>query len=616
MTKLFAVLLACIMTITIWFYYTNDTLEAVDKEGYSVLVAYNQIHRKDNGHILKGYASVLEEEGIPFDLVSSSALMASDPKMVARNHPAIIFPDGVARRLSEDLELWTRSYLKHGGNIAVIFDAGSYSYAMAYKAVPLFTSLTGINYLLSMERKEKSFATASIRFKDKESAELFQIPPGKLNKKLDICGYGYESLEYQVNLNRLAKETEPDRIYANAVLKDGLEIPALTIRKHGKGKVMYVNLPLGGLKTFGTDDLMPRAILRTFLFDEVGIIHLANTPKAKAGFIFNWHIDNNTEWVNIPHFAEINYLRESMPASFHITAGDFAAYPSDGIGFQACDTKEGRLTVKIAEKYGEIGSHGGWRHDWFAFAIRDGKLNPQQIEHYIKMNNDCLEKVTGKKVVEYSAPVGVHPQPLVTQILVKHGVFAYYFTGDSGSGPNRSFAKGKMVSKKAIAFPIMPFRTLASFHEMHEKHITAEELTDWLIGTVDYSVRNGTVRMVYSHLYDLANYPEYHQSFEALLAHLEKLQEENKLIIAPMRYFAEYLLKFLKTKHSYFKTKDGMRIAIYNPEKLADISVAVPKKRFRIKNGAGLKIIKEDKDYFYVSQENDVKDMAFDLLAR
>ncbi len=47
-----------------------------------------------------------------------------------------------------------------------------------------------------------------------------------------------------------------------------------------------------------------------------------------------------------------------------------------------------------------------------------------------------------------------------------------------------------------------------------------------------------------------------------------------------------------------------------------NISVAVPKKRFKIQKGAGLKIIKEDKDYFYVSQENDVKDMAFDLLDR
>ncbi|MCP4606606.1 MAG: polysaccharide deacetylase family protein [Proteobacteria bacterium] len=615
MTKLFSLVLVSITAVATWFYFSSDTLKSVDIQSYSVLVIFNPSEVEQKGYILNGYASILDEEGIPFEMVTGASLLASEAKLVARAHPALIFPDGVSRHLPDDLEIWLRRYLKHGGNLLVVFDSGSTDHRLNYKKVPLFTSMTGIDYCLYDELIEEAFTTASLRFVDEQATAHFQIPPGKLTTDLKICGYAYENLQYQISRNRPAKSSSVDRIYAWAELKNGERIPALTLRTQGKGKVMYVNLPLGELKTVSTDDMIARSVLRTFLLQEVKIVHLANTPQAKGGFIFNWHIDNNLEWDNIPRFAERNYLRENMPASIHITAGDFVNMPSDGKGFRACRSTKGRDTVKIAEKYGEIGSHGGWRHDWFESGVRSGRLKEKQIDKYIKMNSECLEEVTKKKVVEYSAPGGVHPQPITTKILERHGIYAYYFTGDSGSSPNRTFSNGEMVSSKTIAFPVMPFRTLASFHEMHVNHVSPEELTKWLLKTVDYIANNRLVRLVYSHLYDLAFYPEYQQSFETLLEHLDELQQQEKLNIAPMRVFAEYLLRFLKTKQVYVKTEKGWSIKVSNPDTLKDITVAVPKKHFLRIDDDAHSIDEEDEDYYYVRQNNEGTHMALSLTA-
>lgn len=71
-------------------------------------------------------------------------------------------------------------------------------------------------------------------------------------------------------------------------------------------------------------------------------------------------------------------------------------------------------------------------------------------------------------MTEYSAPIGVFPQPYNTKALDSMGVEVYYYTGDSGSSINRTFYNGEMVSEKVLAFPIVPSGLYASLGEMHE----------------------------------------------------------------------------------------------------------------------------------------------------
>jgi peptidoglycan/xylan/chitin deacetylase (PgdA/CDA1 family) len=84
-------------------------------------------------------------------------------------------------------------------------------------------------------------------------------------------------------------------------------------------------------------------------------------------------------------------------------------------------------------------------------------MDPQSIEEYIAKNNRALEEITGYKIEEYSAPLGAHPQPLATQVLERLGMIAYYYCGDSGSAPNRTFSDGGMVSEHVVAFPVTNF---------------------------------------------------------------------------------------------------------------------------------------------------------------
>jgi len=38
-------------------------------------------------------------------------------------------------------------------------------------------------------------------------------------------------------------------------------------------------------------------------------------------------------------------------------------------------------------KYGIIGSHGGWAHNWFAKNLEEGKFTQKEILHYEKYKN-------------------------------------------------------------------------------------------------------------------------------------------------------------------------------------------------------------------------------------
>mgnify|MGYP000178778935 FL=1 len=72
-------------------------------------------------------------------------------------------------------------------------------------------------------------------------------------------------------------------------------------------------------------------------------------------------------------------------------------------------------------------------HNWYGYGVEAGRLHDADIDKYISMNNEAIESVTKKKVTEYSAPIGVFPQPYNTKALDSMGVEVYYYTGDSGS---------------------------------------------------------------------------------------------------------------------------------------------------------------------------------------
>ncbi|MFN3479040.1 MAG: polysaccharide deacetylase family protein [Thermodesulfovibrionales bacterium] len=559
----------------------------------SVLLVYNPALIKDYSYILKAYKSVLEEEGVPHDEINVNHLLSLKIDDIVLSKPVIIFPDGLTQILPEELRSWIKSYLLRGGNIAIIYDAGIRNIRGAFRDEAMFSDIVRINYINYNRLRENAYTLGYIRFDDRGDMDFLQIPFGKIEEGSLLGGYAYGKLEYPVARNELKGSISEDQIYAYVVAQEGERYPAVVIRDYGKGKVLYVNLPLGHLKAY-SDDLPLRAILRAFLFRVVKIPHLQNTHNGKGGLVINWHIDSNIEWKSIPLMLRNGYLMEDIEYSIHITAGDFRDKPGDNLGFDACG--KGKSFVQTMMGYGIIGSHGGWSHNYFSTHINNGKFSKRDIYRYIKKNNDCLESITGYKISEYAAPNGIHPQ-MVTKVLEKLGLISYYYAGDTGSAPNRTFLNKRMVSDRIVAFPIMPFGRSASLYEMKGAGKTEDEVKMWLIETVDYAIKNRTIRLIYSHPYDIPNYPSALKSF---LDYAERMQKDNKIEIKSMSYFARFLLRFLKTDYT-LKIKDKkLIVSLKNPEGLDGITVALPKNVYKKPDLDGL-IIQEDDDYYYLS---------------
>lgn len=571
----------------------NDEIE--------VILIYASTSVKDYSHVIKAYESVLEEEGIPFQVMSAHLLLSLESDDVVKHHPAIIFPDGAARHLPPEFETWTKDYCRAGGNVIIVYDPGTVSVKKTYLKEAIFTPLTGINYITYDHKGEGAYTVGNIKFADEESSEFFQIPCGKTAEGLLLGGYAYGKLEYPIACNTSLHTISPGDLFATAIAKDGREYPAIVLQDCGEGKVLYVNLPLGHLKCF-SDDLPLRSIIRTFLEKIIKIPHLQNTSYGKGGLVINWHIDSSIDWASIDTMLEDGYLLKDIKYSLHITAGDFRDEPGDGLGFDACG--KGRPYLQLIKGYGAFGSHGGWGHNWFSKNIENNKFQKNEIYEYIKKNNDCLESIVDYKVVEYAAPNGIHPQPVTTKVLEELGFLAYYYTGDTGSAPNRTFFNGQKLSDQIFAFPILTFGKAASFYEMHRYGYSEEEVKEWLLKIADYVIKNRTVRLIYSHPYDIPQYPKAIKSF---LDYANQKQKEGSLRIDTMTAFASDLLKFLQTDYQFKTQENSMIVSLRNPEGLEGITVALPKKGCKKPFSPNLSV-EEDGDYYYITITTSIKE--------
>jgi len=586
-------------------YKEHDLTGSTDQK---VIIAYNNAYLKKAGFILEAYKSVLEEEGVPWEAVEIYRLTTSSAKILARTKPVIIFPDGLLQSMPDAIRTWAKEYLHNAGSIAVIYDAGVRTPKGLYRERALLSDIVGVNYITYSQFKENAYTKGRLAFNSKESADFFQIPPGKTDDNNILSGYIYGNLQYPFARSEDIRSLSEEDIFARVVSGKGEKYPAIILKKFGKGNVLFVNLPLGYLKTY-SDDLPLRAILRTLLFRVVGIPHIMNTSNGIGGLTINWHIDSNIEWTNIPKAIESNVLDKDLRYSLHITAGDSRDQEGDGLGFDVCG--KGQEFAEMLLPYGRIGSHGGWAHNWFANNLENNKFSTEDIEFYINKNKTCLESITGYPILEYSAPNGVHPQPQTTEILEKLGFNSYYYTGDSGSAPNRTFINSLMVSSRVLAFPVITYKQYASLYEMKASGAKEDEVRKWLFESVDYVTDNRTTRLFYSHIHDVDDYPDAINNF---LQYAKKMRAAGKLQIEPMSVFADFIQKFLKTDFSFRENNDGLTIILKNMDGLKGITVAVPHHKYLPKMQTDL-MVTEDKDYYYLTVNDDVKEKTI-IVAR
>ncbi|MGH7755101.1 MAG: hypothetical protein ACREM8_02300, partial [Vulcanimicrobiaceae bacterium] len=155
------------------------------------------------------------------------------------------------------------------------------------------------------------------------------------------------------------------------------------------------------------------------------------------------------------------------------------------------------------------------------------------------------------------------------------GISSYYYTGDTGAPPNRTFVDGKMVSKSVWAYPIMPDREVASIDEMSLAGVTPTKMDVWLLQTIRYLRTEHTATLIYSHPYDLLVLP-YAVAYERFVDEVQREIEDKRLQAMTMPQFTAFSQRFIETTFSFKRSTTGWNLIVQNPKGLAEITIAVP----------------------------------------
>lgn len=571
----------------------SDQLHAIAVENaIRVALVYTPQECGPGNAIRAAYTESFHENGIPFDWIASTDISLFGADALHGMYDAIVFPDGINTRAPEEAIRELTGYAAQGGLVAILADAGTRTSDGSYRPSSLFAAASGIDAMLYDKLRSRAFGSGPVHFKDAATASWWHVPQGKLIGG-DLSGYHYGPLTYP--------------FARAAVLSDDVAVdarngttPLISRRTVGAGEVAYLALPLGYLR--GHSDAFPMTLLSALLTSRNTLPHLVAAPDGIGQLIVNLHIDSSVEFMGIPNLLRRGLLRRAVPMEFDVTAGPDLDRSGDGLGFDACGHGPGRSDLAVLAAFGTIGSHGGWAHNLFATDLGQNRYSRAQVRDLVDRNDRCLESVTGKPVRSYAAPAGVHPQPMMTQILDELGIAGYYYTGDTGGPVVRPFYNGQLVSEHSWAFPVMPDGKVASIGEMRDLGTPGPAVERWLEQTAASAAERHAIFLVYSHSYDLlppqdvAAYYEaerrgtrlqlrhandalpepYADAFGHFLNRVEFLERTGQLHTTDMPSAAAFMDRFVATTSSFTKTSGGVRVILHNPVGLRSIAFALP----------------------------------------
>jgi len=515
--------------------------------------------------ILSAYEQILKEEGFPYQVVTLGDLVNSTGK-ITNNYDALVVPEAINATMPQEISQAISSYvLSYGGSVLLVLDPATKAADGELRQVGLLSELAGVKYYLPASEGQPVTYSGYWYFASADKGREWGITPGKLNEEHAVSSYSYGKLNFEH-----ARAANQD---ANVVAFDRLdssEVPVITEKHYASGgTVVYANLPLAKYK-LRSDDLTIRSVLRSFLIKKAHLPRLVNSPGGAGGLVFNLHICSGAYFRPLTVMLMQGIFQKELPFSIHITAGPDTYKLGDQMGFSAENKFKGRPLLEILQDYGEIGSHGGWFHNFFAYNMQ--YLPQEQVIELLQWNSMALEAVTGKKVVEYSAPGGNHPYWFI-QELEKEGIESYYYTGDTGSSPTHAILDDKPTEGGTWAFPITPYRQFASLEEMERGNVPPADVKHWMQDLIEFSAQERSIRMVYTHPSDKS------YELDAMRAFEDKAlteQREGRIRVAPMSQFADFLNRHAATTWQVKKLEgNGYSIDLENPEGLKDMTVAV-----------------------------------------
>lgn len=531
---------------------------------------------------VQAWRDAADELGFPLATATASQLMR-DASLARQS--ALILPDQLHRRMGDVLLQRLREQVRDGARLMLVHDAGSMDLDGHYPADrSRLSGLAGVDYALYGELRAGMLRESSVAVLP-DQVEALQIPPGKLMRTADgrphtsdlpppaagealtLAGYVYGPLRYTGFVTRGGYDGTRLMQAPDGSLVAGL-------RRSGAGQVLFVNLPLTQLK-LRTDALPLHSLLRYFAQQVAGLPQLSAVPQGRGALVMNWHIDDRKALPALARAAELGAFQQG-PYSIHFTVGPDVDEPGDGQGMDLLHSPEAQAWVqRLAQAGHEVGSHGGWIHNWFG--AQAGKLEPAVVTELIERNAAALTAITGRPMREYSAPVGNHPAWL-TPWLRERGMRSYYFTGDSGMPPTRSYQDGAVPPREVWSFPVASFGALASFEEARVDQVPEASVAAWLRDLDRFCADHRSLRLVYFHPFGLLMYP---QALQQWLEHARGLIAQDRLAWMTMSQYADFANRRLQARWSLETAPDGgQALRAAHPHSLAGLTWLLPRERY------------------------------------
>jgi hypothetical protein len=438
------------------------------------------------------------EEGIRLEAITASAFSRRGLQG-ERPFAGVILPDTIHRQINTAFVNQISRFVANGGALMLVGDAGVLDENGYYsEPVSRFSKLAGTDYAMYRTLHDKMSFNPTISGSP-QIMQALHIPPGRWIKNGELAvlsGYGEDTLRYPV-LHTAATYAGTLRMQAegNTVIAGEHDF--------GKGRVLFVNLPLGYLK-LRTDGILMHGFLHYFANRIMGQPQLSAAPDATGGLILNWHCDAK---ICIPAMDQL--IKAGVftrgPFSIHVTAGPDQRAFGDGLGVDLNHNQVFQALLRTLLAQGnEIGSHGGWIHDWFGKNLADD--NAEKMLPYLEQNADAVNRLIGHKQTEYSAPTGNQPV-WVTDWLDDQGVLAYYFTGNIGQGPTHTYRDGRR-DRHIWSFPVQTYGHISTIEEAYMEHIPESEISNWLTSLVQFTENTGQIRLIYFHPPGAVLYPD------------------------------------------------------------------------------------------------------------
>ncbi len=519
--KLFAIaLLPVVLLCTAAYMYHRMPSPDNDTDAVLLLVP----DEVDAGNMMvHEWLDAAQEEGVRLAVMHDSEFL--NP-LRTRRPRGLIVPDLIHRSGNGALVGALHDYANGGGDLMLVYDACTLDLDQHFtKVESRLSDLAGISYALYDSYHERVVRWTRV-WGTSDAMSQLEVPPGKYLPASDplfrggvlpVAAAGAGARDERYILTRYQYGDVQYPIFRTAgnfegeVLLEGENSVVAGVHPHGLGHVLFVNVPLGYMKS-RTDGLFLHAFLHYFAVRMLRLPYLATAPDGVGGIVFNWHVDAHSSILPLNKLLAAGIFDQG-PYSIHFTAGPDVDAFGDGKGLNLLhDPEAQRLAAELMRRHHVLGSHGGWIHNYFGTNL--GESPDEKYANFIALNMQAMQQIIGKPVTEYSAPLGNQPQ-WVTRWLEGHGVQAYYFAGDAGMGPTEVYRDQTRDGNSTWAFPIVHLGKYASMEEMGFDAVPASVVEHWLTSLVDYTAREGVVRLLYTHPFGATSYI---QAMQGMLA--------------------------------------------------------------------------------------------------